>query len=182
MNEKDVQAIRTLAEIENMKRELRDRCSARDYILFVLGINTGLRCGDLLTFKAEDLAGKREVRLKEHKTGKFRTIYLDGVYNELNAYIKTLPRGSWLFPSRKGDGPITVTQAYRQLNKAAEYAEIEHIGTHTMRKTFAYWLYKQTKNPELVMTHLGHTSWAVTRRYAGLTDDDIREALTGFKL
>ncbi|NEU34121.1 tyrosine-type recombinase/integrase, partial [bacterium LRH843] len=88
-----------------------------------------------------------KIVVKEGKTEKSRTIHLANIYEEVNDYIETLQNTQWLFPSRKGDNPITRIQAYRQLNKAAEMAEIETgIGTHTMRKTFGYWYYKQTKD------------------------------------
>jgi len=29
------------------------------------------------------------------------------------------------------------------LQKAGDFAGVESIGTHTMRKTFSYWFYKQ---------------------------------------
>ena len=45
---KDVQPIRSLEKIEDMKWSLKKWCSERDYILFLLGINSGLRVGDLL--------------------------------------------------------------------------------------------------------------------------------------
>ncbi len=48
-------------------------------------------------------------------------------------------RESYLFPSRNGERPITPTQAYRQLNKAEEFAGVEHVGNHTLGKTFGYW-------------------------------------------
>ena len=62
----------------------------------------------------------------------------------MQAYANTVD-SEWLFPSR-GDKPITTTQAYRQLNKAEMTDITEGIGTHTMRKTFGYWFYKQTKD------------------------------------
>jgi len=42
--------------------------------------------------------------------------------------------------------PISKIQAYRQLQKARDFSDIESIRTHTMRKTFGYWFYKQTKD------------------------------------
>ncbi|MES9701301.1 integrase, partial [Bacillus sp. JJ927] len=42
----DVQPIRTKEQIEDMKWALKHHCSERDYILFLIGINTGLRVSD----------------------------------------------------------------------------------------------------------------------------------------
>lgn len=71
-------------------------------------------------------------------------IYLSNVYDELTEYVESLPENTWLFPSRKGNAPISRVQAYRKLIKAGDMADIQvGIGTHTMRKTFGYWHYKQ---------------------------------------
>lgn len=165
-----------------MKWSLKRHCSERDYILFLLGINTGLRVSDLLHLKVKDARGKRKLIVKEGKTEKQRTIHLQNVYDELNNYIKTLD-SEWLFPSRKGDKPITRIQVYRQLNKAAEMVDMpDGIGTHTMRKTFGYWYYKQSKDIATLQKILNHSHPEITLRYIGITDEEIENSLQGFKL
>ena len=64
----DVQPIRSLEKLDDMKWSLKRHCSERDYILFLLGINTGLRVSDLLSLKIKDIKGKMEVIIKEGKT------------------------------------------------------------------------------------------------------------------
>lgn len=178
----DVQPIRSLAKIEDMKWSLRRHCSERDYMMFLLGINTGLRVSDLLELKASDLKGKKKLVVKEGKTKKPRTIHLHNIYDELNNYVKGL-ESEWLFPSRKGDKPITRIQAYRQLNRGAEMADIsEGIGTHTMRKTFGYWHYKQFKDVAQLQKILNHAHPEITLRYIGITDEEIENSLQSFKL
>ncbi|RBO11063.1 site-specific integrase, partial [Pantoea sp. 3_1284] len=116
---------------------LRNGSGERDYIMFLIGINAGLRVSDLLKLKITDVKGKKKITIIEGKTKKPRIIHLANIYEELNAYINTLEGTEWLFPSRKGDKAISRIQAYRQLNKAAEMVDIpDGIGTHTMRKTF----------------------------------------------
>jgi integrase len=178
----DVQPIRSLEKIEDMKWSIKRHCSARDYMMFLLGINTGLRVSDLLQLKVKDLKGKKKVIVKEGKTDKPRTIHLHNIYEELNAYIKGL-ESEWLFPSRKGYNPISRIQAYRQLNKAAEMCDIpEGIGTHTMRKTFGYWYYKQSKDIATLQRILNHSHPEITLRYIGITDEEIENSLQSFKL
>jgi integrase len=178
---KDVQPIRSKEQIEDMKWALRRFCSERDYILFLLGINTGLRVGDMLKLKVKDVKRKKRVVVKEGKTKKARELQLANIYDELNAYIDTLD-SEWLFPSRKGDRPITPTQSYRQLNKAAEFAGVESIGNHTLRKTFGYWFYKQTKDVAKLQTILNHSTPAITLRYIGITSEEIKNDLETFVL
>jgi integrase len=178
---KDVQPIRSKEDIEKMKWALKRFCGQRDYILFLLGINSGLRCGDLLKLQAKDLRRKKELKIVEGKTKKTRTIYLYSIYDEINSYIDQL-KSNWLFPSRKGSKPISVTQAYRQLNKASAMAEIDHIGTHTMRKTFGYWHYRQFKDIALLQEILNHSHPKITKRYIGINQEEIEDTFKSFSL
>ena len=179
---KDVQPIRSLEKLNDMKWSLKRHCSKRDYIMFLVGINTGLRVGDLLKLKVKDVKGKKAVTIKEGKTSKPRKIHLTNIYDELQAYIKTVS-SEWLFPSRKGDKPITTTQAYRQMNKAANMVDIpDGIGTHTMRKTFGYWFYKQTKDVAKLQLILNHSHPKITLQYIGITDEQIEDTLNNFVL
>jgi integrase len=179
---KDVKPIRDKQQIEDMKFSLKRFCSERDYILFLLGINSGLRIGDLLKLKVKDVKKKKVLVIQEGKTSKPRTIYLESVYAELNAYINTID-SEWLFPSRKGDKPISSVQAYRQLNKASEMVDItEGIGTHTLRKTFGYWHYNQFKDVAKLQMILNHSHPQITLTYIGITEEQIENDMKHFKL
>lgn len=179
---KDVQPIRSKQQLEDMKWSLKKWCGERDYILFLIGINTGLRVGDLLRLKVSDVRRKKKVVIQEGKTKKPRTINLTNIYEEVQAYIAQID-SQWLFPSRKGNQSITPTQAYRQLNKAARMVDIEDgIGTHSMRKTFGYWFYKQTKDVAKLQNLLNHSHPQITLRYIGITDEEIEEDLNHFVL
>ncbi|WP_434169732.1 tyrosine-type recombinase/integrase [Peribacillus frigoritolerans] len=164
-----------------MKWSLKRHCSERDYILFLLGINTGLRVTDLLSLKIKDIKGKMEVIIKEGKAKKPRMIQLNTICNELTAYIATID-GEWLFPSRKGDKPISKIQAYRQLNKAADMVDIEGVGTHTMRKTFGYWHYKRSKNLAELQMILNHSHPVITLKYIGVAEEGTEGSLYDFTL
>ncbi len=180
---KDVQPIRDLKLLDDMKWSLKRHCSERDYILFLLGINTGLRVQDLLSLKIKDIKGKKKIVVMEGKTVKPRTIHLSNIYDELSSYIKTLEGTEWLFPSRKGDKAITRIQAYRQLNKASAMVDVvDGIGTHTMRKTFGYWHYKQFKDVAQLQMILNHSHPSITLKYIGITDEQIENNLNSFVL
>ena len=164
----DVQSIQDKQKLEDMKWALKRFCSERDYILFLIGINTGLRVSNLLQLKVLDVKFKKSILIKEGKTKKIRTINLIDIYDEIQNYIKTVD-SVWLFPSRKGNKPITPTQSYRQLQKAADMAEVESVGTHTMRKTFGYWYYQHTKDITKLQKILNHASPKITLHYIGVT-------------
>ncbi|MGN7311557.1 tyrosine-type recombinase/integrase [Alkalicoccobacillus gibsonii] len=81
--------------------------------------------------------------MAERKTGKVRAITLKKALSA--AKMLTGDPSNYVFKSQKGDNkPFSTTQAYRILNVAAERAgltdKIGAIGTHTLRKTFGYWL------------------------------------------
>lgn len=183
---KDVQPIRNKQQLEDMKWALKRHCSERDYILFVLGCETGLRVGDLLKLKKKsilDLKKKREkiLRVKEGKTQKQRDVYIGNGFEEVYAYASGLD-SEWLFPSRKGDRAITPTQAYRQLNKAADFAGVEGVGNHTLRKTFGYWFYKATKDVAMLQGILNHSHPSITLRYIGITEEETTNVLKTFSV
>ena len=179
----NVQPIRTKEKIEDMKWSLKTWCGERDYILFLLGINSGLRCGDMLKLKISDIKGKKHFFIKENKTTKTRKIHLENIYDELNDYIKTIENKTiWLFPSRQGSKPVSRTQIYRQLNKAAAMVDIEAVGTHTMRKTFGYWYYKATLDVAALQQMLNHSKQEVTLRYIGIAQEELDNSMKNFKL
>jgi integrase len=178
----DVQPLRKLSEIEDMKQSLRKWCSERDYFLFLIGINTGLRVSDILQLKVIDIKDTDHIYLREDKTKKKRNVSIKSIQADINAYIKGMDNDDWLFPSRKGDNPITEVQAYRSLVKAGEMVDLNHIGTHTMRKTFGYHYYKKHKDVAWLQEIFNHSAPSITKRYIGITQDEIDDSMHGFKL
>lgn len=178
---KIVQPIRNKADIEKMKNELA-KSGSRNRLLFTMGINTGLRISDILQLKVGDVAGNDYYVLTEQKTGKRKRISLHAVKEEISAYTQNREPEEWLFPSRRGDQPITRIQAYRILNDAAEVCGLEEIGTHTLRKTFGYHFYKATKDVAMLQTLFNHSAPSITLRYIGIAQDEIDEAMLNFSL
>lgn len=177
----EVQPIRDLNKLEEMKEALKLN-NYRDYFLFVFGINSGLRISDILSLKVDDVQGDY-LKLKEKKTGKAKRYKINAsLRREIDYYIDTYKVASWLFPSRKGDGPISSVQAYRVLNKASEEVGLNEIGTHTMRKTFGYFFYKQKKDVAMLQDLFNHSSPSITLRYIGITQEEIDDSLEDFSL
>lgn len=178
-----VQPIRDRAQIEAMKTELLKK-GLRDYFLFVLGINTGLRVSDLLSLRVKDVRGTSHIRIAEKKTGKIKRGFINQYLSE---EIETFTRGmndeDHLFMSQKGDNqPISRVQAYRILRDAARAIGLEEVGTHTLRKTFGYWHYQQYRDVALLQELFNHSSPSVTLRYIGINQDLMDETIRDFRL
>ena len=74
--------------------------------------------------------------------------------------------------------------AYRLEDVSSEGKNIglEEIGTHTLRKTFGYWFYKETKDIALLQQLFNHSSPSITLKYIGINQDVLDTALDNFSL
>ena len=181
----DVQPLKTKHEVNELIEALGmteqgkvSEYAKRNQLLFKLGISTGLRCGDLVSLMVEQVKGRSFFKIREGKTKKERTVYLNNLMADIADYIDTLPTGTvYLFPSRKGEGHITTTQAYRIIAKAGDMIGNQSIGTHTMRKTFGYTYYQATKDVATLMEIFNHSSQKTTLRYIGITEEAIENSI-----
>lgn len=92
----DAQPLRSKKKIEDMKWSLNHWCGRRDYILFLIGINTGLRISDLVKLNTKDVKRKKSIIVREGKSKKPRTLNLDNIYEEIQAYDAEIDT-EWLF-------------------------------------------------------------------------------------
>ena len=193
---KTVEPIRDNKTIKNMRAILKSQ-STRNELLFILGINVGLRISDILKLKVKDLtrsntkAPKDYVIITEIKTRKTKKFYIgDIVKKVIENYLKENNNpgfDTYIFLSKKGvNRPITRQQAYRIINNAAELLGIVErndkgnlihgeIGTHTLRKTFGYHSFQNGTSLELLMDLFNHSSKTQTLRYIGITEDQKKE-------
>ncbi|WP_438445894.1 tyrosine-type recombinase/integrase [Gorillibacterium sp. sgz5001074] len=181
-----VEPIRDREIIAKIKEDLK-KSSIRNYGLFVLGINTALRISDILKLKVGDLK-KPNLYIRMTKTGKEITLPIDEyMRRELRPLMEGREDSDYLFPSRqkKTEGvrkSIDRSQAYRILKRATKKYGLHRVGTHTLRKTFAYHHYKDKKNVAVLMDLLGHQDEYVTLRYIGIAQDDINSSMRGWRL
>ena len=188
-----VQPIRDVKKIEAMKKSLlSDKVHGiRNHLLFVLGINSGLRISDLLNLTVgdvlEDGHPKQAISLREQKTGKEKVFPINkNAANAIKMHLEKLGaynQNDPLFASRKGNRPISRVQAWEILNNAAEDVGItESIGTHSLRKTFGYHAFRAGVGIERLQSILNHSSPAITLRYIGITQDDINNVYLNLNL
>lgn len=165
-------------------KEILKAQSERNYLLFQLGINTGFRISDILTFKAKDLRNKTHFNIKTKKTGKTHKLKIQSdLKKNIDNYIKKLKDHEYLFQSQKGHNqPIKRQHVWKILNSAAKQVGLEEIGTHTLRKSFGYWAFKQTNDITVVQQLLGHSSPQITLRYIGILQDDLDKVIDNLKI
>jgi integrase len=162
----------------------------RNYVLIVVGIHTALRVSDILRLKWDDLYDfergrvRRSVTITEKKTGKPKTFALnDCAVNALLLYAGTAakPGGAIIENVRTGNA-ISRIQAYRIVRAAAEALDLGRVSCHSLRKTFGYHAWKSGVSPVVIMEIYNHSSFAVTRRYLGVTQDDKDAAYLKLRL
>ncbi|GGE58481.1 site-specific integrase [Priestia taiwanensis] len=177
-----VQPIRDPEKIQQIKGYLKVK-NERNYILFVVGINTGLRISDILKLKVGDMKGSH-ISMREMKTGKQKRTQINAsLRRELKWFIDEREDDEYLIKSRQGSNkPIGRSMAYKVLRDVAAEFNLDEIGTHTLRKTFGYHMYMQTKNIALLMEIFNHSSERVTLRYIGVNQDAMDKAMIKFRI
>lgn len=176
-----VEPIRDYTKIIEIKRRL-SKGKPVLYLLFTMGLNTALRIGDLLAVKEREVLEpdgtvRDYLELREAKTGKQKRVRLNGeVRDALERYTNgRKPRDTFLFLNPVSKKAYSRVQVWRWLNQWCREVGIkDHIGAHTLRKTWGYMARTQKSVPiELIQAKLGHASPSVTRRYIGITGDEI---------
>lgn len=185
--------------IENADTDSHRQIAARDKMLFVVGINLGIRASDLCELKYsffinEDGTFKEYYSLQPKKTKKhkkFVKLYFNqAVKKAITSYMEEYSIediNEYLFKSREGDGHITEKPLGRIIKNTAKEAGIkQNINSHSLRKTFGRFIWHNAtdKNKALVtlQTIFNHSSPAVTSKYIGLTDDEVSEVFNSLDL
>lgn len=145
----------------------------RDYVLFMTGIYLGRRISDMLQFRVRDVKNKDYIYFREGKTNKEARIAInDDLKKIYKEYTKDMKDYELLFKSREGNKPITRQRVWQILNDAAKhFGYKDKIGCHTLRKTFGYWLYQDTKDVVGIQELLNQSDISVTKRYIGINQD-----------
>ena len=161
----------------------------RDYVMFEIGINLGIRVTDFTKQKVyfyRQACEKGYIDFTPSKTKRYgKKVHLP-ISEDMNvlirSYIKDKDDNEWMFPSRKtlnGEQiSITRQQVTRILDEAAREVGIkENIGAHSMRKTFGYWHYKYNNDIRMLMEIFNHSSEAVTLRYIGVSNEEKKKSM-----
>ncbi len=173
-----VDPIRSKAAIENIKKILMSQ--PRNYCLFTLGINTAFRANELLSIQIEQvdhLKAGDEIDLKQKKTKEYRRVKIN---KSAVAGLK-----AWLSVSRRQDGPLFYSQRGEVLIVPSVTRLVKgwcqavglkgNFGSHTLRKTWGYWQYKNQTPIPLLMSAFGHATQQQTLAYLGIQTKEISE-------
>lgn len=166
-----------VARIMSTLEARQDPHGRRMYLLFCVGVLTGLRISDIVRLRVGDLR-RSTIVMNEQKTGKRQEL---PVAEELRRIIRRRFAGAddseLLFPSRKKPGrPITTRTAFNDVRAIGRSVGItEGIGCHTLRKTFGYHQYRIDQDIAFLQDWYQHTNSAVTLRYIGITAEQKRQ-------
>jgi integrase len=170
---KEVWAIRTRLQIQGKRRDLA---------LFNLAIDSKLRSCDLVALRVSDVAVGGSIReravIVQQKTGRPVQFELtEQTRDSVQTWIKlrSLEANGYLFPSRLHRYPHLSTRQYARIVNdwvASIGLDPRKYGTHSLRRTKAAQIYRDTGNLRAVQLLLGHTKLESTVRYLGIEVDD----------
>lgn len=199
--------IRKLEDIEKISNYLLSNGRYRDYMLFIVGINFGLRVSDLRQLRFcnlinNDLTFKETFPILEIKTrntrrnrhNRYITIN-NAVIQAVTTYLEHTPGVSlndYMFTSHSnnslsGDEPLNRKSIYMILKGINDDLDLGiHMSTHTLRKTFGYHQMVLGNNDPrrllLLSRIFGHSSTVITMDYIGITYDEIEDAYKDLNL
>ena len=193
--------IKNMADIDRISKYLIASKRYRDNMLFIVGVNFGLRASDLRMLRFSNLINenlvfkdsfpvfeKKTRNTRKRKKNRYITIN-DAVVEAVTLYLRNTPNVSlsdYLFRSVSHNGsnrnePITIQGINLMLKGIASDLGLNiRFSSHSLRKTFCYWMMVQGHNEPrrllLLQKMLGHSSTMQTLTYIGLDADEIAEA------
>jgi len=178
-----VEPIRKQKDIRAISRLLKS--NPRNYLLWVMGINNGIRTKDLARLRYNQVEGLKSgavINIVESKTGKTNVLVINkSVHKALQLYIKeeNPDLDDYLFKSRKGTGHISSQSVGRMIRSWADAINLKgQYGAHTLRKTFGY--HQRVYHGagfEILCRRYNHSNPAVTMRYLGIESKEVTDML-----
>ena len=179
-----VDPIKDVQKIREIKQKLR-ATNSRDYLLFTMGINLALRASDLLALKVGDVFDERGeivryIWIKEKKTGKEKKLFLNSAIEEALLFHfrnKKTFRENFLFTAERSGEQLDRQALWELIKKWTKNVGLKgRYGTHSLRKTWGY-MARVVHHKDLpqVMEKLGHSNQEITKRYIGITQEEINE-------
>ena len=199
--------IKKLEDIFSISEYLIEQGRYRDNMLFIVGINFGLRASDLrvlrfsnlinanLTFKDSFPVFEKKTRnTRKKKKNRYITIN-NAVIEAVTLFLQNTSNVSlsdYMFRSTSNRGcnlnePLSIQSINRILKSIASDLDLNiKVSSHTLRKTFCYHQMVMSRNSSrkllLLQKMLNHSSPAQTLDYIGITSEEIDEAYRNLNL
>lgn len=166
-------------EAQALLRELRQR-SPRVWCMSLIALHCGLRFGEIAHLRWADIHWHdATLYIARSKSGRARhAVMTDDVMQALRELPQAAPQ-IYIFARADGQPPreksSTFDRAVSALGlNAGVYDRRQKVVFHTLRHTYASWLALSGERELAIADLLGHTSTAMTRRYAHLMDSARR--------
>lgn len=177
--------------------ESSDKFKDRNSMLFILGVATGFRLGDLVNLTVGELKDSLDngyLTIQESKQYKQwlstlntnpskkkpdkRSVKIgSNLAQYLTRYLKGKKRSEYAFPSNKLNEPISAKSYSAILKDVGQTIGIQHISGHSLRKTYATKIYERSgRDLEQVRIALNHQSIEETKRYLGIKEKMAEDA------
>jgi len=150
----------------------------RDWVLLLL--LTGARKSNLLSMRWENISLERSewtIPGEETKSGDTITVPLCSQAAEILKRRQESASGSWVFPNKKGDGPMP--EPRRTWWHFRVVAGVPDVTLHDLRRTLGSWMAITGASLPVIARALGHKleRSSVTAVYARLNNQPVREAI-----
>lgn len=177
-----VEPLRDKAQIAAIKANLLTTGRVRDHAWFTLGVNSALRGTDLLFLKTShvwDQGLLSHIRIVENKTGKpgmhrinsAMAAALDLLF-QAEPDLKDHPE--WFLFGGRRNKPLDRTWVWEILQReTARVGAQGNFGIRTLRKSWAFHARSAGVPIDRIMEKLNHSSIAQTKRYIGITQDEL---------
>ncbi len=154
--------------LERYKAVLKE-IDLKYYIMFEIGVGTGMQLQDILKLKNKDVRGKESITAQIGTKKIERVLTFDPELQKIiNDYTEGKNPDNYLIIGQARTGePLSREQAYRALKRAGKSVGLSSIGAQTMRKTFAWRYYKTSGDIYYLQSLLNHASPSITFRYIG---------------
>lgn len=171
-----------LKEIQADLYKLKDAHGRRVFLMFSVGIYTGLRISDIVGLQVRHVSGQY-INLVETKTGKETEVVInENLAAVLDERLAGMSPDDWLFPSQKrGAGGqirhISTRTAADDMHWIAKRYDLKFpFCCHSMRKIYGYWYYKTSGGDiEGLRQYFNHSDVNITKRYIGVDRDEVNE-------
>lgn len=155
----------------------------RDYAILLLASRMGLRSGDIVKLKIEDIKGKKEVNIIQQKTGKSLHLpMIEAVSEAIDDYLTVRPSSTVreIFINIYAPyNPISTGTIRNLLKKYISVADIDvgnrKKGPHALRSSLASSMVNDEISYETVRKILGHSSNNAIKHYARIDVEKLRQ-------